>query len=769
MSMLRALVLLPLRTAAMLALFVLHLRWRLHVARGRGRRQAGVHRLASPRTVVILLAPTLLAGALAAAPGARAIYGPAAAGFGADIVSVDNASDEQGNAATVDAAISADGRYVVFQTRATNFFEDDGGIVGPHGVEPDAEPSGTLREGGVFRYDRLTGQLQLVADGSEVHSEGPEKGKLIFQGAQDPSVSADGRYVAFSSAQQLVPQAPGGRVQVYVRDMDAPLTADRKSSSAYRLVSALNGGEEPASYAPRESPLVGAEPGSEVWPNTSISADGRYVVFRTTEIESNLPDHPAVDTPPGQLFVRDLQAETTTLLTRKMTTTAYPSGDPAFSATGSTTGPATGPATISADGSTVAWVSTDAQEQTRFLPGEATDTSVPYYLWRRWEEPDAVTRRVTGLVDPEDPECHEGQGVTQSQTETGPCYGPLSEQESALASISVTAPGLSADGYEVAFLAGAALRPNITKGSGLDIFLTSMREGVTRKRGTRELTLAVSSGAQGSTQSIESLAFSSDASTIAFTSARDAFVLAEPFSVGTFRPYPTSSDLYVIHLGSNTLERAVIGYEEGDPNESVLVDPTLTADGSTIAFASFASNLIFGDANDSTDAFTASLEIPSGTAPPSAGVNSAQSGFSLTATASPELGLSVKRAKDGGLILLVETPGPGELTAQARGVIPAPKKSKTHKAKKVKARPVLLAHANGAARAEGTATLVLHIASKYAKDLKRAGKLKAFVTVAFTPPSPAEALSVEASTTFVPAGAKAAKGSSQTKGKAKKG
>ena len=256
-----------------------------------------------------VLVPLVVLLVLELAPSARAIYGPAAGSFGADIVSVDNASDEQGNAPTVDAAISANGRYVVFQTRATNFFENDGGVVGPPGVEPDAEPLGTLREGGIFRYDRSTGTIQLVADGTEIHTEGPEKGKLIFQGAQNPSVSADGRFVAFSTAQQLAPKDSNENVDVYVRDMDVPLTAARKDSGAYTLVSARDGGDEPATYAPREPPLKGAEPGSEVWPNTAISADGRYVVFRTTELKSNLPDHAAVDTPPGQLFVRDLQAK----------------------------------------------------------------------------------------------------------------------------------------------------------------------------------------------------------------------------------------------------------------------------------------------------------------------------------------------------------------------------------------------------------------------------------------------------------------------------
>ena len=70
--------------------------------------------------------PVVLCALFAFASPARAIYGPAAGGLGADIVSVDRASDEQANAPTTDAGISANGQYVVFQTKATNFFEDDG-------------------------------------------------------------------------------------------------------------------------------------------------------------------------------------------------------------------------------------------------------------------------------------------------------------------------------------------------------------------------------------------------------------------------------------------------------------------------------------------------------------------------------------------------------------------------------------------------------------------------------------------------------------------
>ena len=156
-------------------------------------------------------------------------------------------------------------------------------------------------------------------------------------------------------------------------------------------------------------------------------------------------------------------------------------------------------------------------------------------------------------------------------------------------------------------------------------------------------------------------------------------MLPEPDPIGAFPPLPTLSDLYVIHLGANTLERAVVGYEGGELNGSMSIDPTLTQEGSAVAFVSAASNLIYGDANGFADAFTATLQVPGGTAALPAGANSGSGGFLLTAASSPELGVSVKRAKDGGVTLLVETPGPGKLTARALGSIPKSASAKTAK------------------------------------------------------------------------------------------
>jgi WD40-like Beta Propeller Repeat len=689
----------------------------------------------------------VLACSLALASPARAIYGPLGGGFGADIVSVDNASDEQANAPTTDADISANGQYVVFQTQATNFFEDDGET--PQEKEA-AEPPGTLREGGIFRYDRETGRLELVASGNLVVDEGKEAGKILVRGAQSPSVSAEGRYVAFTSAQQLVPHPQSEKtenVEVYERDMDkAPSEA-----GAYTLVSAQNGSEEAPKYedASISPPLAGGDPGVQLWPNTAISANGRYVLFRTAEVPSSLPEGSTPDTPPNQLFVRDLQAKTTTLITR--------------TSSGEAAGGAEGPASISADGSTIAWVGTDAPAQTTFLAGESLNEATPYYLWRRWQEGDATTRRVTGTTDPEDPECPSGERVTQSPTAEGPCYGPLSFPESALSSISAEAPALSADGYTVAFLAGSELRPDVTKPDALDLFLASMSPGVTRKAGTSELTLAVKQTQGNSSASITSVAFSSDGSHIAFVSQRNAFVLPDPTPVGSFSQNAQQSELYVVDLSTNTLERAVLGSAGAEPSGSTIGIPTLTADGSTVAFVSSAANLIEGDANGFPDAFTTSVEPPAGTATPPAEVNALQDGFSLNGSTLPELGLSVKRSANGNLILLIETPGAGKLTAQAVGTIATKLGRKTRKKK------VVLARASTTTHAEGTATLVLRLGSKYTKALKQAGKLKATIVVSYVPSPPGEPLSDEAGATFLSVGAKQEKGVSKAQRNAKKG
>ena len=155
-------------------------------------------------------------------------------------VSVDSAgSQASGTSGTV--AISADGRYVVFSSHASNLVADDTNKC-PNAFDPDTCPD-------VFVHDRQTGITQRVS----VDSAGAEGNGASY----DPAISADGRYVAFYSlASNLVPGDTNGVADVFVHD--------RQTASTQRVSLATESAQgNNRSYAP------------------SISADGRYVAFES--------------------------------------------------------------------------------------------------------------------------------------------------------------------------------------------------------------------------------------------------------------------------------------------------------------------------------------------------------------------------------------------------------------------------------------------------------------------------------------------------------
>lgn len=105
----------------------------------------------------------------------------------------------------------------------------------------------------------------------------------------DPSISADGRYIAFASrAGNLVPGSKGGRLEIYVRDLLAKKTI---------LVSRADG--------------AGGSPADGHSAEPSISGDGRYVAFRSSA--TNLSSE---DTAYNDVYVRDLATNTTLLVSR---------------------------------------------------------------------------------------------------------------------------------------------------------------------------------------------------------------------------------------------------------------------------------------------------------------------------------------------------------------------------------------------------------------------------------------------------------------------
>lgn len=635
------------------------------------------------RLVAALMAA--LVTALAAPATVSAFYGN-----GASIVSADFGRLEQGDDTSVFAAVSGNGRYVAFQTRARNFFADD-----------DPDPPGRFRAGGVFRADLQTRSLALVADG-DIRDE--QNSDLLTRGAQNPSASADGRYVVFSTGQQLVPADVNPNIDVYVRDMTVPI----RSPGAYELVSARTGGTQPASYAPREPSSPGLDPGAEVTRGAALSADGSRVAFRVTEPASDLPDRPGTDTPGGQVFVRDLTNDTTTLVTR-----ATGAGEPA--------GGAIGPAGISGDGSSVVWTGANAAAQTRFVGGENTDPGFLYYLWRRVADgPSAPTRRITGLADPDDPACPPDAQVAFDQTSTGPCFGPLTDQEANRANIATHLPAVSADGRLVAFLTGAGPRPDSSTAPGLDLFVTDMSPGLSRKASTRELTREGTGGDAATGAPIESLALSSDGRRLALTSTRTNFVLPALKAIGSPRTTPGARELYVIDLPGRTIERATRGHAGDDIDADVSNGVTLSSDGSRVAFTSLAGNLFFGDGNQRADAFvlTEQREPPpaAGAPPPPLAPDTETVDPDV---AGPTLPVRAKTRRDGSVELTVRVPAAGGVRATARGRAGRPRRSRALSTKSARA------------RAGGRVKLVLGLVRRYRTEVRRRRRLLARASVTF--------------------------------------
>lgn len=143
-------------------------------------------------------------------------------------VSVDSLG-AQGNGRSEFPSISADGRYVAFESVATNFVSGDT-------LAPD-----------VFVYDRQSGTIERASLNS--------LGAPANSSSQRPSISADGRYVAFSSwGTNFGVVDNNGLPDVFVRDRQANTT---ECASLHLL------GD--TGYGQSDGP--------------SISGDGRYVAF----------------------------------------------------------------------------------------------------------------------------------------------------------------------------------------------------------------------------------------------------------------------------------------------------------------------------------------------------------------------------------------------------------------------------------------------------------------------------------------------------------
>lgn len=721
----------------------------------------------------LALALGLLAAGLLAPGWARAAYTPP------ELVSYTGTTEADD---AYSPAISADGRYVAF---AGSF----------NGVS------------GVYRKDLDTGELSLVAGAD---SQDPA---LSAPDAGSPSISGDGRYVSFTTTARLdpvddQPGDTGGCSSVYVRDMDrAP-----GEPGAYILASALNGTSEGLTYVGSTAAGGGCPGGgSAAADRVALSESGQEVAF-TVDGSSDLTGPCTLTapvscpTPPAQVVVRDLETDTTTLVSQTLsslgaTPEAVPGGA-ALTTDGEileSAGRELSDSTvaISADGSTVAWMGIDIPAQAPASSADAPSGYPDEYaepLWRRIAAgPDAPTRRVTGGDDPScgcagplDTAFDPNYGPGNPGPEHGAYVQPDGFSTESLAgdsSLDSVTPQLSAGGQEVAILSTQPRTGEVSRGleeelstSTANAFVVNMASELSRTQALTQLTEWASDDFrdQASTGAIENIAISPDGTQVAFTTARIDFPLAPPVLVTPALGQVADTQLYVADLAAGTLSLVSYGYA-GEPANGTVATPSFSGDGQTLAFASSATNLVYGaydrgNSNGEPGSVFVTSELAS---PPVAGVQTIGAPPANPVAPQPwELIASTAPGPHGTVLVYVSVPGAGTLKASARAEVPVTvtvtSRGRSKHARRVK-RTILaartVASAKASARAAGPIELRLASASAYRSLVASHDGLYATIVLTFAAKGrPTITKSVQA--TFHGTPAKPAK---KTKAKAKGG
>ena len=167
----------------------------------------------------------------------------------------------QGNGDSLFPTISSTGRFVAFVTSATNLVSGD-----------------TNGQNDILLRDRRNGTTARISISTQ---EAQANG-----GSERPSISGNGRYVAFdSTATNLTSGDTNGHSDVFVRD---------RSSGATKLVSVARNSAKSNDYS--QDPI--------------ISSNGRYVIFESAA--SNLTTGDANNN--TDVFLRDLSTNSTTLV-----------------------------------------------------------------------------------------------------------------------------------------------------------------------------------------------------------------------------------------------------------------------------------------------------------------------------------------------------------------------------------------------------------------------------------------------------------------------
>ncbi|MFS4459098.1 TolB family protein [Bdellovibrio sp. HCB2-146] len=383
-------------------------------------------------------------------------------------------------------SISMDGRYVVFVSYASNL------------VAGDSNGSGD-----VFRLDLQSGVITLVSQSTA--------GVQSNSSAGESSISNNGQFVVFSSdANNLVAGDTNNQQDIFVRDMVANTTT---------RVSVTTAGVQANGYSM----------------TPTISGDGRYVAW-----EAGATNLVAGDTNGGNdIFLRDLQAGTTTLVSKS--SAGVIGNGYSFSPK------------ISKDGNFVSF----ASHSTNLVAGD-TNTRSDLFVY-------------------------DIQAATTSRANQG-----LSGTES---NEHIRDPMISSSGRYVAF---ASVANNLVIGDtnqSEDIFVIDRDTGVT-SRFTQTVQGAIADS------DAEHSSISDDGRFIAFDADSSNLVTGDTNG---------SSDVFVHDRGTGVTIRASVSSAgvEGNANSQ---EPQISGNGRYVVFMSYASNLVAGDTNGLSDVFVHDLQ-----------------------------------------------------------------------------------------------------------------------------------------------------------------
>jgi Tol biopolymer transport system component len=441
----------------------------------RGRLPTIVGSLTGAAAVVIIL--QILAG-----------IGSAAAGD-TERVSV-NSSGQQatGTIGSAYPSLSADGRFVAFNSSATNLVPGDTNNL------PD-----------VFVRDRQAGTTELESTGAGFDNANSLSGR--------PSISADGRFVVFDSEVVSGPNQQSFHIWIHDRTL---------------------GTTEPVTHG--FAPLSTSQ-------DAAISADGRFVAFW-----SNGPNAPT-GAVPTQVMVWDREHDT------METVSVDGNGTPGDGNSG--------PPAISADGRFVAFMS----ESTNLVAGDTN--GVPDIF---------VHDRQTGTTERVSVDSSGGQANGES--------GELK----ILTSVFRLAPGISADGRFVAFESQADNLVSGDTNSAVDVFVHD------RQTGTTERVSVDSTGTQanGASSGNFRLGVSADGRFIAFQSMATNLVPGDTNGV---------QDVFVRDRQTASTERDSVDSAGVEENGQSVGMTQISADGRFVGFPSAATNLVQDDTNGLQDVF----------------------------------------------------------------------------------------------------------------------------------------------------------------------